>query len=346
MRPIRHLFLLILVLLTVSCAAPTPEPRTTPELATADPSTGLTLPSGFHIEVLAMGLNQPTHVAVGPDGAFYLTQLNGGENDGKGQVVRIVKPGAEPEVLLNGMFKPTGLAWAGDTLYVVSGNNVLVSHLKDGKTEPPTILFGDLPFNGRSNGQIAVGPDGLLYFQGTGREGQFLESGYLYVANSDGTDRKIYARGLKNAYATAWNAQTGQLYATDIADGAISGVGQPPDELNLIHRGGNYGWPYCYADQKENHDVGGNRNICADTDSPIAIFPPDSTPTGLAWFDGALIVALWNGNPPRLVRVDPKSGSVSDYAAGFKRPIALLALPDNSLLVVDMEAGTLYRLAK
>ena len=39
--------------------------------------------------------------------------------------------------------------------------------------------------------------------------------------------------------------------------------------------------------------MGGNRNICANTDGPIALFPPHNTPTGLAVYDGKLIVALW-----------------------------------------------------
>src|SRR6476469_7578471 len=148
---------LLLLLVLTACAAKSSAitiatlPQASPVV---DQATGLTLPAGYRAEVLAKGLNLPTHVAVGPDGAYYLTQLNGGENDGVGQVVRVKVPGAAPEVVLDHLFKPTGLTWAAGSLFLVSGNNVLVSHVKDGKPDTPTTLFKDLPFNGRSNGQI------------------------------------------------------------------------------------------------------------------------------------------------------------------------------------------------
>lgn len=308
-----------------------------------DATTGLTLQAGYHAEIVARGLNAPTHAAVGPEGALYLTQLNGGENDGTGQVVRIKAAGATPEIMLDGLFKPTGLTFAGGALYVVAGNNVLVSRARGAQFEPPTPLFKDLPYNGRSNGQIALGPDGLLYFQSTGDDLAASTSGLIYTAKPDGTEQKTLARGLKNAYAFAWNPHTGQMYATEIGDDSSVEV---PEELNAIRRGGDYGWPPCYGKQQENGARGGNRNICADTDVPLATFPPHSTPTGLAFFDGRLIVALWGGQPPRLLSVDPRSGQVEEFAGGFKRPIALLAAPDGGLLVVDMDGGTLFRLSK
>jgi glucose/arabinose dehydrogenase len=345
MRSIPHFFLLITVLLTASCVAKTPESNTipTPAAMLTDPATGLMLPPGYQAEIVGRGLNLPTHITTGADGVLYLTQLNGGENDQKGQVVRLAD--SKLDVVLDGLHKPTGLAWADDALYIVAGNNVLKSSFKDDKFESPGVIWGDLPFNGRSNGQIFAAPDGMLYFQSTGNEGKIRDSGFIYVAKADGTDRKVYARELKNAYAMAWSP-TGQMYATEIGDGIIQNIGPFPEELNLIHFSGNYGWPYCYANQKENRAIGGNRNICADTDSPIAIFPSGSTPTGLAWFDSKLIVALWNGNPPRLISVDPANGAVSEFASGFKRPIALLTTSDHQLLVVDMDAGVVYRLTK
>ncbi|HVO68996.1 MAG TPA: PQQ-dependent sugar dehydrogenase [Aggregatilineaceae bacterium] len=336
--------LFVVILAGCGSAPPAASPRATP-----DPSTGLILPAGYSAAIVATGLNQPTHIAVGPDGALYLTQLNGGENDGTGQVVRITKPGAAPEVVLDGLTKPTGLTWAGTELYIVAGNNVLESHVDStGKFSSLVVAFANLPFNGRSEGQISTGPDGNLFFQSTGNETMPLASGFIYSARPGGGTKEIFARGLKNAYAMIWDKPTGRMYATEIGDGAIPGIGQPPEELNLVRRGGNYGWPYCYADQLENPAWHGTRDYCADTDVPLATFPPDSTPTGLAIYDRQLIAALWNGSPPRLMRVDMSSGQVAEFAAGFKRPIALLTVESDGsfdgLLVVDMDAGTVWRL--
>lgn len=333
--------LLALVVLVLGSISPTP-------LHAQD--NPIKLPSGYKAEVIDKGFNLPTHLAYGPDGALYVTQLNGDENAGTGQVVRVEKPGAAPQVVLDGLMKPTGLAWAGDDLYIVARNTVLISRYADGKFAPPQAVFNEpLPFNGRSNGQIFLGPDGMLYFQSTGTEGAPKESGFIYRMKPGTTDRKVYARGFKNAYSMAWNVQSGTsgtMYATEISDGAIPDVGQPPEELNVVKQGGDYGWPACYANQKENPAWGGNRNICADTDVPLALFPPESTPTGLAYFDDQLIVALWNGNPARLVSVDPRSGTVSEWASGFTLPIALLTDHDGSLLVVDFVGNTIIRLSK
>ncbi len=313
--------------------------------------TTLQLPSGYRAEVIAKNLNLPTHLADGPDGALYITQLTGDENNGQGQVVRIEKPGADPQVMIEGLLKPTGLAWAGDNLYLVARDTILVSHYANGKFDKPQAVFSDtLPFNGRSNGQIFLGPDGFLYFQSTGTEAAPKESGFIYRMKPGTNERKIYARGFKNTYAMAWNVQTNPqvttMYATEIGDGAVPGVGQLPEELNVIKVGGDYGWPACYADQRENAAFGGNRNICADTDVPLALFAPDATPTGLAYFDDQLIVALWNGNPPRLVSVDPHNGKVTDWASGFRAAIALLVDKDGGLLVLDFYGNTITRITK
>lgn len=306
-----------------------------------------TLPPGYQAEVVVTGLNGPTHFALGPDGALYLSLLNGPENAGQGQVVRVGADGTLAVVLEN-LRKPTGLSFAGGKLYLAAGNNLLVSAPNpDGRYAPPETLIANIPFNGRSIGQIFTGPDGRVYFQSTGNEGQPDRSGQIRAYDPADGKQYVVARGLKNAYSMAWDTQSGLMYATEIAEPPRVGMAAPPEELNVIRQGGDYGWPLCYADQREHREIGGNRNICADTDPSLATFPPRSTPTGLAFFDGRLIVALWNGTPPRLLAVDPKSGDVADYAAGFQRAIAVLRSPDGeSLYVLDMDGGALYRMFK
>jgi len=304
-----------------------------------------TLPTGYTAQVIAHGLVGPNHLAYGPDSALYVTQLNGGENDGNGQVVRIM-PDGTAQAVLNHLMKPTGLAWAGNDLYIVSANNVVVSHVQDGKFSDPTVVFANLPFNGRSNGQIALGPDGMLYFQSTGTEGAPHDSGFIYTAKPGSTTLSVYARGFKNAYAFAWESKSGTFYATEIGDGDIPGVGQPPEKLNVIKQNADYGWPTCYASRLPNPVWQGSTEQCAKVEAPLAMFAPEATPTGLAFFDGQLIVALWNGNPARLVSVNPQTGVVSEWTRIFKNPLALLTDKDDSLLVVDFLDGTITRISK
>jgi glucose/arabinose dehydrogenase len=306
-----------------------------------------TLADGYQSDAYTSGLNSPTHLAFALDGALYVTELNGGENDGIGRVVRIDKPGATPQVVLEKLLKPTGIAFAGNSYYIVSRNQLLVGSFDAGKFGEPHSVFSDpIPFNGRSLGQIVLAPDGLLYFQSTGTELAWRDSGFIYSLKAGTTERKIVARGLKNAYSFAWNPKTGVMYTTEIGDANIRSVGAPPEELNVVKIGGNYGWPQCYANQKEDAGWGGNRNICADTDIPLAMFPPQNTPTGIAWFNDKLIVTLFNGTPPRLISVDPNSGKWVDFSTLSKTPIALLTDKGGGLLVLDYADGTITRITK
>jgi glucose/arabinose dehydrogenase len=344
--------LILIVLAAVGCS-PAPQNSTVKTImlraaqATPPPSGahGLTLPTGYTAEKLTSALNAPTHLALGPDGLLYITQLNGGENDGRGQVVRIGRDGSL-ETVLDGLFKPVGLTFAGGSLYVAAGSTILISRPKDGSYAPPEPFVSNIPFNGRSIGQIFTSPDGLIYYQSTGNETIPNTSGQILTIKPDGGERRVYARGLKNAYAMAWDAKTQQMFATEIGDGYILGVGPFPEEINRIQRGGSYGWPLCYGKQLENRAAGGKRAICADTDPALVTFPASSTPTGLAVLDGKLIVALWNGSPPALFSVDPATAAAAPFASGFARPIALLTTTDNALLVLDQDDGALWRLRR
>jgi len=297
-------------------------------------------------------LNFPTHLAYGPGGALYVTQLyNPDENASAGQVVRIDQPGSAPQVVLQNLLKPTGLAWAGNDLYIVARNSIVVSHFQKGQFSVPETVLSDLPFNGRSNGQIFLGPDQMLYFQSTGTEAAPEKSGFIYTMKPGTADNQVYAHGFKNAYAMTWVADPSDptkqtMYSTEIGDGAVPGYGQPPEKLVIVRQGANYGWPQCYADRQPNPGWNGTAAGCAQVERPLAMFHPDATPTGLAYFDGQLIVALWNGNPARLVSVDPKDDSVKDWATGFKTPIALLTDSTGRLLVVDMYGQSITRISK
>jgi glucose/arabinose dehydrogenase len=338
--------MLLTLALLLACSSETPA------------ESALTLPNGFRAEVYAEGLNRPTALAVGPDAALYLTQLNGGENEGVGQVVRIAEPGAAPEPVATDLTKPTGLTWRGDTLWIVAGRDVLRASLReDGTLPPPEMVVRDLPYNGRSNGQITLLPDGRLLFNASGSV-RDPDSGTLLTLDPDtDTQPQVLATGLKNAYAHTFDPASGRIYTTEIGDGLMDG--QPPsEEINLVQPDADYGWPQCYADQQPARDRGGTVARCAATEPPVVQFPPRSTPTGLTWYAGEdfpaayhnrLYVALWNGEPPRIasVRLDASgeriTGTAEPFINGLERPIALLPAPRGGLLVVDDTAGIVYR---
>ena len=61
----------------------------------------------------------PTSVAVGPDGAYYVSQLTGFPFPVGGAAIYRVVPGQVPTVYASGLTNVTDLAWSGDELYAV-----------------------------------------------------------------------------------------------------------------------------------------------------------------------------------------------------------------------------------
>ncbi|NJK79517.1 MAG: glucose sorbosone dehydrogenase [Chloroflexaceae bacterium] len=336
----------------------TDEPPPTEPAATLAAAPELELPDGFQASIYAAGLVGPSAMAFGPDGALYITQLGGGENAGAGQIARVAQPGAAPEILLEDLFKPTGLVWRGDTLWIVAGRDILRTSMDDNTMlAPPETVLTDLPYNGRSNGQITLLPDNRLIFEASGSV-RNPDSGVLLVLDPETSNTPaVLASGLKGAYDHAVDPATGTIYTVEIGDDRMNGQA-PPEEINVIEAGADYGWPVCYADQQPARDRGGTPERCATTAPPLVLFEPGATMTGLEYYTGAdfppdyrnvLYTALWNGDPPHVARVMLSeaagriAGSAEPFVQGLGRPMDVLTDPTGGLLVLDYERGTVYR---
>lgn len=71
----------------------------------------------------------------------------------------------------------------------------------------------------------------------------------------DGSDLRIYARGLRNTVGFDWHRASGMRYGIDNARDWL-GDDFPPDELNVIVDGGFYGWPFYNGDNVPDPDFG------------------------------------------------------------------------------------------
>lgn len=136
------------------------------------------------------------------------------------------------------------------------------------------ILEVEQPFSNHNGGQIAFGPDGYLYISlgdgGSGGDpgnraqdlksylGKILridvnknENGKLYgipfdntfKGNTQGYLEEIYAYGLRNVWRFSFDGKH-NLWAADVGQNAW-------EEINIIQKGGNYGWRimegyHCY----------------------------------------------------------------------------------------------------
>ncbi len=128
-----------------------------------------------------------------------------------------------------------------------------VVRLKDvnGQATQETVIVGDLLAADQHNGGVMLfGPDGKLYVT-VGEVTQDLLAqdlnsphGKILRINPDGTvppdnpipGSRVWALGLRNSFGLAFHPATGDLWATDNGPTV-------DDEVNLIVKGGNYGWP-------------------------------------------------------------------------------------------------------
>lgn len=310
----------------------------------------LNLPDGYRAETVVTDLRGPTQMTFGPDGRLWIAQLAGGENSGTGQVVAVELATGERETLLRDLFKPTGLAVTETDVWVMAGNRLLRAPLLEngvGKAvagEPKAVLR-DLPNNGRSLGTLTLTPDGRLLFETSGaltQNGPRKGSGILWQLEP-GSEPEPLATGLKGAYAHTFSAD-GALYTTEIGDDWVNG-GPPPDELNLVEAGADYGWPRCYGRRRPAQNNGGTAQGCAETQVPLALFSRGATPSSVAvapFQENTLFVALWAAS--QVVQVDTKTGVVTPFLTNLTLPQHLLA-DGETLLVSSFASGTVYRIS-
>jgi glucose/arabinose dehydrogenase len=232
-----------------------------------------------------------------------------------------------------------------------------------------------MPRNGGHNARaLALDPEGGIFIS-SGSDCNVCREGDVRLATilhyeSDGSGGGIYASGLRNASGLAMDAR-GRLWAVvNQRDNlAPDHTDLPPDELDMVQEGGNYGWPTTYPI--------GNRRL------PSPEFPSATTagilPTSFNFqahsaplqavfynavqfpdrFRGALFVAFhgsWNRQPPtgyKVVAVTFQNGNpvkVEDFMTGWLtsdrrvhgRPVGLAVSEDGSLYVSD-DTGYLFR---
>ena len=202
---------------------------------------------------------------------------------------------------------------------------------------------------------IDFGPDEKLYISiGSTCNVCFEEDerrATILQANPDGSNSKIYARGLRNAVFFVWHpaleprngsgpdpkglGETQKLWVTEMGRDLL-GDNIPPDEINIVEENGNYGWPLCYGKNtldtnfhKDDHVH--IRSDCTEPFEKLSLidmqahvaplglnFIPDDWPEDLA---GDLLVAWhgsWNRSTPvgyKVVRYEMENNLNKDETA-------------------------------
>jgi len=211
----------------------------------------LRVPPGFRVDVWASGLGHPRMIEVADDGTVYVTRRDEGDvlalrdSNGDGRAdQRSVFAAKLPNV--------HGVALHNGWLYLASSTTVW--RTPRDVAAPQAIVTG-LPDGGQhGNRMVRFGPDGMMYVSvGSScndcAEQNQLERATMIRYTSDGRQREIIANGLRNTIGYDWNPATGALWGMDHGSD-FRGDRTPPEELNRIEAGKNYGWPICFAERR------------------------------------------------------------------------------------------------
>ncbi len=297
-------------------------------------------PEDIVLEIVVDDVPGPTQVFVEPDGSLVAAAINGGENDGTGQIIRFDPESDERSVLFDQLDKPTGVQRDGDTIYVMETDRLSAGPADGGSL---IVVADELPNNGRSEGTISLHPDGGILFNTSGSargpevaegSGQILayEPGTGEAGSPDGPVPTVVADGFKHAYALTFAGGVGdngegggnrELWATEVSDGTFDDV-PPVDEVVLVTPPLSGGWPRCVGDNRAVAEFGVEQSECDELQPSRAVFPAGATPTSIVvspFHDDAFLVALWlTGEIVVVPRVgdDPTDWTV--FASGLDNP--------------------------
>lgn len=246
------------------------------------------------VQVVATNLDVPWSLAFAPDGRLFFTERTG--------AVRVIQDGrllptpalrladvaaiGEAGVLgltLDPQFAQNHFVYLAYTGFAPEGHvvNRLVRYRESNNTlaERAVLVDNITASSAHDGGRVRFGPDGKLYWtMGDAVEppnAQRLShmSGKILRVNADGTTPSdnpygspVWTWGHRNPQGIDWNPITGDAWATEHGD-----IGN--DELNLIRKGVNYGWPVIQADQSR-----------PDMERPVLYFAPSIAPSGLSFY--------------------------------------------------------------
>ncbi len=213
------------------------------------------------------------------------------------------------------------------------GNKVIRYTLEGDKlSESQTIIQGIDASSNHDGGRIAFGPDGYLYITTgdaeTKNNSQNTSSlnGKILRIKSDGSipqdnpfNNPVYSFGHRNPQGLAWD-EKGQLWSTEHGR---SGLQSGLDELNLIEKGTNYGWPVIQGDETKK----GMARAVINSGASVTW-----APSGAAYLNGYIFFSGLRGES--LYRYSLVDGSLSEFFKNeFGRLRAVVAGPDGYLYI-------------
>jgi glucose/arabinose dehydrogenase len=290
---------------------------------------------------LAAGLQVPWGIAFLPDGDALVSERT------TGRILRISRAGARKRTVMrvpgvdtgSGEGGLLGLAvsprYASDRLvyaYFTSRTDNRIVRFRLGGSVHPILTGLQRGFN-HNGGRIAFGPDGKLY-AGVGETGDAelaqdrgSLNGKILRMDPDGSvpadnpfpGSLVWTLGHRNVQGLAWDS-SGRLWATEFGQNEF-------DEVNLIRKGRNYGWP-------EVEGRGSTRS--GRFTNPVVTWPTsEASPSGAAIRRRTLYIGALQGEAVLRVRLSGRRArKLSPLLQGaYGRIRTVVRAPDGSLWV-------------
>jgi len=364
-------------------------------------------PAGFVVEKFADKLENPRWMYVLPNGDVLVaeagtkgalksaaavvsgsakTRLSSGSAD-RITLFRDTNKDGIPDVrdvFLENLNQPLGMVLVDNTFYVANTDGVVAFPYTKGQT---SITAGgkkitDLPANGYNNHwtrNIIANNAGTHLYVTVGSASNVAENGIeeefmranILVMNIDGSDKRIFASGLRNPVGMAFNPYSKDLW-TVVNERDELGDELVPDYLTSVQENGFYGWPYSYWGQNPDPRMNGQgMELVERAIVPDVSLGPHTASLGLAFYTHTAFPAAyhhgafigqhgsWNRSEFSGYKVvfvpfekGKPSGAPQDFLTGFianadevyGRPVGIVVLPDGSILVTDDSANTIWRI--
>jgi glucose/arabinose dehydrogenase len=358
-----------------------PPTSQTPQPVPADPQVSsnstnmpLTIPNGFSISIFSKNVSDARVLVFDSLGNLWVSRPTAGT------VTKLtIQNGLaiSQQNVFSGLNRPHGLAFDPidpNVLFIAEEDKISKASISSPASLQKII---DLPTGGvHTTRSLLFGLNGRLYVSIGSSCNVCVESdprrAAIYSLNKDGSDFRSFASGLRNAVFMATNPKTNEIWATDMGRDLL-GDNVPPDTINIIKDGKNYGWPYCYG--KQVHDSsfdpsGSKDSFCLSTEPSHIDIQAHSAPLGLDFLSGSqfpsdyqndLLVAFhgfWNRSVPTGYKIarfkfdsSGKFQGQEDFITGWLtpgsqslgRPVAVVTGIDGKIYISDDKAGVIYQ---
>ncbi len=354
----------------------------------------LNLPADYEIIPAAEGLRRDRFFAKAPDGRIFVTDMFDMSDNRKGAVYILdgwsSKTGKFGKIIpfMTNLRNPNSVAFytdkkGQDWFYLAETDKLTRRKFVRNSiapTDPPEVLatFPDYGLAYKYGSwhltrTIAFSPAGKMYVS-IGTSCDLCEEkkkekdirGVVLEMNADGSERRVYARNIKNAVGLKWIND--KFYATNEGVDHL-GLDAPDDTFYALKDGADYGWSKCFqAGGKidvDPHYIKKKKPLPDCSYVPVSdiYFPAHSSALGFDYFDGSFsddhlknsfLVALHGstdrdeGRGYKIVAVGSDQKQ-QDFITGFVqginvlgRPCDILRTSPNSFLFTDDRGGVVY----